>query len=107
MTPELALAVPDDASAVEATPRRTLNDLARGESGIVVGLQPNPAFGPLDEAVNRRLKELGFLPGAPVTIVAFGAFHREPLAVRVAESTFALRRQEAAKVVVAMRSQQR
>lgn len=57
-------------------------------------------FGPLDDAVTRRLKELGFLPGAPVTVVAFGAFHREPMAVRVAEGTFALRRHEAAKILV-------
>ena len=104
MTPELALSIPDEATPIEASPRRTLNDLARGETGVVIGLQPNPAFGALDDAVNRRLKELGFLPGAPVTIVAFGAFRREPLAVRVADSTFALRRQEAAKVVVEMRA---
>jgi ferrous iron transport protein A len=107
LTPELALTVPDEVAPVDASPRRTLNDLARGESGIVVGLQANPAFGSLDESVNRRLKELGFLPGTPVTLVAFGAFRREPLAVRVADSTFALRRQEAAKVIVEMRPQPR
>jgi len=106
LTPELALTVPDEVAPVAAAPQRTLNDLVRGESGVVVGLQANPAFGQLDEAVNRRLKELGFLPGTPVTIVAFGAFRREPLAVRVAQSTFALRRQEAAKVIIEMRSPQ-
>jgi len=35
-----------------------------------------------------------------VRVVAFGALNREPIAVRVAEGTFALRRAGAAKIVV-------
>ena len=103
LIPELALQIPNTIADPDVRPLRTLDRLARGEVGVIVGIEPNPAFGDLDESVTRRLKELGFLPGAPVRVVAFGAFRREPMAVRVAEGTFALRRQEAAKIVVAPR----
>lgn len=44
----------------------------------------------------RRLAELGFLPGETVRIVARGWLRRSPVAVRVGQSTFALRAHEAA-----------
>ncbi len=47
-----------------------------------------------------RLAELGFVPGALVRIVAEGPGGRDPLAVRVGHTTFALRRQEAAFILV-------
>lgn len=52
----------------------------------------------------RRLAELGFLPGEKLRIVARGFMSREPLAVRIGTSTFALRRFEAACVRVAPES---
>ena len=48
-----------------------------------------------------RLAELGFLPGEPVEVVQRGPGGREPLAVRVGESMFALRLVEARCVLVA------
>jgi ferrous iron transport protein A len=48
----------------------------------------------------RRLVEIGFVPGEPVHVVAVGHPGREPLAVRVGRSTFALRRGEAQRVRV-------
>ncbi len=42
-----------------------------------------------------RLSEIGFVPGEQVCILAAGMPGREPLAVRVGRSTFALRRCEA------------
>ena len=51
--------------------------------------------------VANRLRELGFLPGERVWIVARGPIGREPIAVRVGTGTFALRRIEAACVRVA------
>jgi ferrous iron transport protein A len=42
-----------------------------------------------------RLHELGFLPGERVRVIAHGPLARDPLAVRVGDSTFALRRHEA------------
>ena len=105
LTAELVLRAVEQPLAMEdAQSPRSLDQFARGESGIVVGLRPGAVFGDLDEAVTRRLKELGFLPGAPVTVIAFGAFHREPVAVKVAEGTFALRRHEAAKILVARKN---
>ncbi len=47
-----------------------------------------------------RLADLGFLPGESASVLARGQPGNEPLAVRVGLSTFALRRAEAACVVV-------
>jgi ferrous iron transport protein A len=47
-----------------------------------------------------RLEEIGFLPGEPVRVVARGVPGGDPLVVRIADSTFALRRAEAACVQV-------
>lgn len=58
-----------------------------------------PHQGP-DRALVRRLVELGFVPGQRVRIVAEGIGSREPLAVRVGQTTFALRQREAAFIMV-------
>ena len=42
-----------------------------------------------------RLIEIGFLPGESVRVVAHGHPGREPIAVRLGHTTFALRRHEA------------
>lgn len=47
-----------------------------------------------------RLEEIGFLPGEPVRVIARGAPGGDPLVVRIADSTFALRRAEAACIQV-------
>ena len=47
-----------------------------------------------------RLTEIGFVPGEAVRIVATGVPGREPLAVRLGHTTFALRRHEAALIHV-------
>jgi ferrous iron transport protein A len=54
---------------------------------------------PADE-LERRLIELGFVEGARVEILHQGLFGRDPIAVRVNEATVALRRQEAASILV-------
>lgn len=48
----------------------------------------------------RRLGELGFLPGEPVRVLRRGPGGREPLAVLVGETMFALRLLEARCVEV-------
>jgi len=48
----------------------------------------------------RWLEEIGFIPGEPVMLMARGALGGDPLVVRVGQSTFALRRAEAACVLV-------
>lgn len=47
-----------------------------------------------------RLLEIGFLPGEKVRVMAHGYPGRDPVAVRVGHTTFALRRHEAALVRV-------
>lgn len=48
----------------------------------------------------QRLEEIGFLPGERVVVMARAMPGGNPLAVRVGHSTFALRRAEAACVLV-------
>jgi Fe2+ transport system protein FeoA len=48
----------------------------------------------------RWLEEIGFLPGESVTVLAHGLPGADPLVVRVGDSTFALRRAEAACIAV-------
>ncbi len=47
------------------------------------------------DATLRRLAELGFIPGEPVLMLRRGPGGREPLAVQVGETQFALRLLEA------------
>jgi ferrous iron transport protein A len=54
----------------------------------------------LDSIHLRRLGELGFLPGEPVTVLRRGPGGREPLAVRIGDTMFALRLAEARCVAV-------
>jgi ferrous iron transport protein A len=57
--------------------------------------------GPADP-IARRLRDLGFVDGEPVRIVAHGPVQRDPLLVQIGYTRFALRRAEAARVLVAM-----
>ena len=54
-----------------------------------------------NDPIARRLRELGFVAGEPVEVVARGPFGAEPLLVQVGYTRFALRRAEAARVRVA------
>jgi len=54
----------------------------------------------------RWLEEIGFIVGESVTLMARGLPGGDPLVVRVGQSTFALRRAEAACVRVVMASAQ-
>jgi ferrous iron transport protein A len=47
-----------------------------------------------------RLKELGFLPGEQVRVLHRGFPSGDPLAVRIGNATFALRRHEAALIAI-------
>lgn len=52
------------------------------------------------QELERRLIELGFVEGADVELLHQGAFGGDPIAVRVAHTTIALRRREAMAVLV-------
>ncbi len=53
-----------------------------------------------NDAIARRLRELGFVGGEEVTVLAMGPVGREPLLVQVGYTRFALRRSEAARIQV-------
>lgn len=70
-------------------------DLTRiGERHVIDALQV-PAAAP---DWGRWLEEIGFIPGEQVVLMARAALGGDPLVVRVGQSTFALRRAEAACV---------
>lgn len=71
-----------------------LSEVPRGGGGIVVGVE---ALGPSDQ-IARRLRDLGFVAGEAVSVLAFGPLGSEPVLVRVGDARFALRRAEAARV---------
>jgi len=50
------------------------------------------------DVIARRLRELGFVKGEPVQVVARGPVGGEPLLVQIGFTRFALRRSEAARV---------
>jgi len=77
----------------------TLDSLAAGQSATVIHLAPGTSgAGGVD--VSRRLMELGFVPGERIRMLKRGVPGGEPLAVKVGQSTFALRRFEAALVSI-------
>lgn len=56
----------------------------------------------LDATAVQRLEELGFIAGEPVLMLRRGPGGREPLAVQIGETMFALRLVEAQSVAVSV-----
>ena len=74
----------------------TLSELALHRPATVtavVDAQPN-------DTIARRLRELGFVPGEEVAVVARGPIGGEPVLIQVGYTRFALRLSEAARVRV-------
>lgn len=86
------------APAAACAPSVGLDTLARHVPAIVTGLRTAGDAAQRDMVL--RLMEIGFLPGEPVRVVASGLPGGDPIAVRVGQATFALRRHEAALVQV-------
>ncbi|MCU0967225.1 MAG: ferrous iron transport protein A [Rubrivivax sp.] len=74
----------------------TLNDLPAGRAGRVLRVRDAD---PLPDRA-RQLGEIGFTPGEPVCVLRRAMPGGDPMVVRIGSSTFALRRAEAACVVV-------
>ena len=90
------------AAAIAATTAATgpvmgLDQLAVNQPARVVDLASSEGE---DESLLLRLMEIGFLPGESVRVVATGFPGPDPLAVRIGQATFALRRHEASQVLV-------
>ena len=75
---------------------RRLSDLPRGRSAVVNAVEPrSPA-----DRVAMRLEDLGFVPGEVLRVISLGPIGRDPMVVQVGFTRFALRRSEAARVLV-------
>lgn len=72
--------------------------LKKGDCAIVCGLAPTQSAEQL--AMKTRLLELGFTPGEKIRVVAESFPRRDPIAVKLGNTTFALRRHEASLVQV-------
>jgi ferrous iron transport protein A len=71
-----------------------LSELKNGTSAVVCEVED--AHGA--DAIARRLRELGFVNGEPVRVVARGPLGGDPLLVQIGYTRFALRKSEAARV---------
>jgi ferrous iron transport protein A len=86
---------PDNAAHGEAI---YLSHLKKGDIASVTGMADSE--GAEQTALKRRLLELGFAAGETIRIVAESFPQRDPIAVRLGNTTFALRRHEASMIRV-------
>jgi ferrous iron transport protein A len=83
-------------------PPVSLATLRKGARGVVVSVR-DEAQGLGDEAqstISRRLLELGFVNGEAIEVIEEVWPGGDPIAVRLGNTTFALRRREASVVLV-------
>ena len=73
-----------------------LSDLAKDTTAVIHEVEDTN----LNDPISRRLRELGFVRGEPVRIVALGPIGGDPLLVQIGFTRFAFRRAEAARVQV-------
>lgn len=87
-----------------------LSMLPRGRSAVIESVD---AAHPTADPIAARLRELGFVPGEPVSVLAtsprllgrlFGTGEHATLAVQIGFTRFALRRAEAARVRISLPS---
>ena len=78
---------------------KTVDQMAAGTRAVVLSLV-EPVGRDTPAGVVRRLAELGFLPGETVTVLRRGLGGREPIAVQIGETVFALRSIEASCIKV-------
>ena len=81
-------------AANSETPQQTLQDLPKNQPAKVVGFMPDNAD------LETRLREIGFAEGDSVEALHFGLFGRNPMTVRLNGALIAMRRNEAAAVLV-------
>jgi ferrous iron transport protein A len=86
------------AIADSAAPVVDLASGVRGLRGVVV--QVGVGLAADDGELERRLLEIGFVEGARVEILHEGAIGRDPIAVKLDDMRVALRRREAAAILV-------
>ena len=90
------MAAPGHRDKLGSMSERLLHELRVGQSARVAGVADAQA----GDAIARRLRELGFVPGEEVRVLALGPLGAEPILVQVGFTRFALRRAEAGRVRV-------
>lgn len=73
-----------------------LSELPKGAPAVVDRVDDAHAADPIAQ----RLRDLGFVDGEPVCVVAVGPMGGDPLLIQIGFTRFALRRAEAARISV-------
>ena len=80
-----------------------LSDAAVGDRGTIVEVRAEPKTHGVELGeLQRRLLEFGFVEGARIEVIHEGAFGRDPIAVKLDDMRVALRRRDAAEVVLVL-----
>ncbi|HEY1426562.1 MAG TPA: FeoA family protein [Caulobacteraceae bacterium] len=91
--------------AADVIAAEPLSSGRKGFAGVIVAVRaPEQADGLGAAEIERRLVEMGFVEDAPVEIIHEGLIGRDPIAIRLADRTVALRRREARAVLVRPRA---
>jgi ferrous iron transport protein A len=78
-----------------------LSKFGKGDRGVVRGIDVAGHAGGVESAeLERRLLEMGFVEGAQVQVLHEGLIGRDPIAIRLDDMRVALRRREAAVILV-------
>ena len=90
----------DNSAPVNGDERSPLGLAQLGFRGTIGAIVVTEGHGVSAAEIERRLLELGFVEGARVEVLHEGPLGRDPIAVRVNNTTIALRRREAMAVLV-------
>lgn len=77
-----------------------LSQARRGDCGVIVKVGGQCHHDDRAHELERRLIELGFVEGARVELLHEGLFGRDPIAMKVDDMRVALRRHEAASLLI-------
>ena len=77
-----------------------LSQARRGDRGVIVQVGDHCHHQDHALELERRLLELGFVEGARVELLHEGLFGRDPIAMKVDDMRVALRRHEAASLMI-------
>jgi ferrous iron transport protein A len=78
-----------------------LGEASRGFCGRIDGIHVREdTHGLAAPEIESRLLELGFVEGAEIKVLHEGPIGRDPIAVRISDTTVALRRREAMAILV-------
>lgn len=90
----MSLALLKQPSTFIDVPVDNLAQLRKGDFAIIIGYTDDER----SFSIKTRLQELGFLPGEKIYVHAEAFPGRDPMAIRIGNSIFALRRAEAEKI---------